>query len=338
MKIGLVNSTKTWGGGERWFLEAGLALAGRGHGVLLLTAPVSDLASRAYAAGLHVTTDPMLDVDVCVLNNRQDLARVLRARRDSPPFPLVLRRGIDRPLHDHVFRRGQWRRISAVIVNSAATRVTVLKSLPWFPLDRIRLIPNSVALDPAPRVLSSDGVFRIGAAGRLVRQKGFDILLDALALLTDLEWRAEIAGDGKLRGRLARLSARRGLAQRVSFLGQLEEMASFYARQDVIAVPSRYEGFCYVAAEAALAGLPVLASDVSSLREIVVDGQTGLLVPPESPQALASALSKLAAAPATREELGCRAIELAADRFRPAALHDELAAFLARCVALGPLN
>ncbi len=337
MRVGLVNSTRAWGGGEQWFLDAAQALSARGHEVALAAAEGGDLAARARRAGLPVVRPAEIRGDVVLVNSRRDLADVLRAHR-APPFALVLRRGIDRPLHDHLLRRPAWRRLSAILANSRATEATVRRSLPWFPADRIRVLHNPVTFAPAPRVPARGPWLRLGAAGRLVRQKGFPVLLRATALLPAASVRLEIAGDGGLSGRLGRQARRLGLADRCAFLGHLPDLAPFYARQDVIAVPSRYEGFCFVAVEAALAGLPVVASDVSSLREIVLPEATGLLVTPGDHRALADALSRLAADPARREALGRRAREEAERRFRPEPLHEALSAFLTEAAGLGPVG
>jgi glycosyltransferase involved in cell wall biosynthesis len=338
VKIVLVNGTRGFGGGERWFLETAAALAARGHSVTLHAAPGDALDQRARQAGVSTAPAIAPGAEVCVLNSRRDLAAVLGAFHGPPPFPLVLRRGIDRPLHDGLFRRGAGNRLSAILANSDATAATVRRSLPWFPADRLRILPNPVAFAPAPAVAPSGDLFRIGGAGRLVRQKGFDVLLRALALLDGLRFRAEIAGDGKLGPRLRRLAASLRLGTRVTFRGRLEDLASFFADQDVIAVPSRYEGFCYVAAEAALAGLCVVASDVSSLREVVRHGETGLLLPPDDPVALAAALQDLARDPARRRGLGSRAREEARRRFSPGPIHDALIQFLAEAAGLPPVG
>lgn len=336
MRIALANGNTAWGGGERWFSDAARALSARGHELTLLAREGTALYARFNAS--HQPTrelgrladglgDPPPELALC--NSRRELTALLRCYRGQPPFRLVLRRGIDRPLHDNFMRRPTWRRLAAILVNSDATGATVRSSLPWFPADRIRRIYNPVSIEPDPPVRAPDGVLRIGAAGRLVRQKGFDVLLAALVRLRDRSgWSLEIAGEGNLRARLERKSRRSGLGDRVRFLGALDRVEPFYARVDAVVVPSRYEGFCFVAVEAALSGLPVVASDVSSLREIVIDGETGRLVPSESPEALARALEELMEHPHSARALGSAARRSAAARFDAGRLTDELEGFL----------
>jgi len=140
--------------------------------------------------------------------------------------------------------------------------------------------------------------------GRLVPIKGADVLIDAVA-------RSEgttlvVAGDGPQRGELERRASERGIDAR--FLGSVDERrrAELFAACDIVAIPSRtlgdgrHEGLPMVAVEAMCAGIPVVAAASGGLAEIVRDGETGLLVPPEDPGALAEAFARLRAEPALR--------------------------------------
>ena len=338
MKIGLVNRNDGWGGGERWFLDSAVELKRRGHEVVLHAGPRSSLARAAELGEVIVRTEPERAAewshDVVLSNSPKDSRFALDHRIGGEEARYALRRGIDRPLVDNFLRRGTWRRLSAILVNSDATGETVRRSLKWFPRERIERIHNPVGFQPAPRQESSLEGLRFGAAGRLVKQKGLSRMIDALGLLrNEPSWSFELAGDGPLRGRLERRVKRRGLSERFTFLGHLEEMAPFYARLDVLVVPSRYEGFGYVAVEGALAGLAVVASEASSLKEIVDHEETGLLVPPAKPRLLAEALRTLLAEPERVALYAERARRRAAERFDPARLYDELEAFLARVAA-----
>lgn len=351
MRIGWLNATEAWGGGERWFHDTARAFAARGHDGFVAGHPAGALLARLSddtsidtvdIADLARSLEPVPDVLVC--NSRREVRDATRALGKRRDVAIVLRRGIDRPLHDHLLRRRGWKRLAAILVNSDATARTVRASLRWFPTDRIHRIYNPVTLDvrePAPR---EPGVLRVGAVARLVRQKGIDTLVDALARLandargTEPTIRATIAGDGKLRPTLEAQAKRLGLGDRCRFVGHVEDLADFYAHQDAIAIPSRYEGFCFVAAEAALAGLPVIASRVSSLVELVDDGETGHLVAPDDPVALARALTALAADPERARIMGKAAHERALARFAPEPIHDELEQWLDRVRKLPPVG
>jgi len=133
-------------------------------------------------------------------------------------------------------------------------------------------------------------VFLAGAIGRFDRQKGFDVFLRALAQSPLAHIHAAVAGYGPEENRLKTLATELGLNKRVHWPGFVAVPEVFYGALDVCVVPSRWEGFGLVAAEALAAGVPVVASDVDSLPEIVRDEIEGRLVPPDDPVALAEAI------------------------------------------------
>lgn len=136
---------------------------------------------------------------------------------------------------------------------------------------------------------------------------GADVLLDALALMDPtVPIRTTIAGTGPLGAELRQRAARLGVAGRVEFVGMVdhERVPALLRRHDIFVMPSRWEEFGVAAAEAASCGLPVIATRVGGIPEIVQDGITGLLVPPDDPHALAAAISRLAGDPQLRRQLG----------------------------------
>lgn len=146
----------------------------------------------------------------------------------------------------------------------------------------------------------------VGAVGRFVRQKGFDVLLNAFhqVLLTCPEARLIIVGDGPLRRSLTRQAIQLGIDHAVTFAGWHPDACVLMPALDVLAVPSRWEGFGLVTLEAMGCALPIVASRASALPEIVVDGETGLLVPTEDPGALAEALLTLLVNPGRAKTMG----------------------------------
>jgi glycosyltransferase involved in cell wall biosynthesis len=168
----------------------------------------------------------------------------------------------------------------------------------------------------------------VGSLGRLERQKGFDVLLRAMAEVP--EARLVIVGDGDERAALESLAERLDLGSRVRFEGWHEEPRRWLTTFDVFALPSRLEGFPLSIVEAMLAKLPVVATPVGSVAEAVRDGETGLLVSPEDPVALARALRELVGDEARRSAMGTlgreRAKAFTADAMIAAyqALYDEV--------------
>jgi glycosyltransferase involved in cell wall biosynthesis len=154
----------------------------------------------------------------------------------------------------------------------------------------------------------------IGAIGRLVPQKGFDLLLRALARLPD-DVTCMVLGDGPERASLERLATELGLADRVTFAGWIERPREYLPGFELVAMPSRFEGLPLLAIEAALLERPVVATAAYGLPDVVRDGDTGVLVPPEDPVALANAIAGLLHDPARRAEMGRRARARALEKF-----------------------
>jgi glycosyltransferase involved in cell wall biosynthesis len=165
------------------------------------------------------------------------------------------------------------------------------------------------------------------ALAALHRRKGLDVLLEALArpALRGAELRLWIAGEGPERHRLEQLIAARGLASRVRLLGRREDKADLLAACDLLVLPSRREGLGVAALEAMACARPVLASRVGGLADAVAHERTGLLVPPEDPDALAAALARLLADPALRDRLGAAGPARIAEGFTAAQMSDAYA-------------
>lgn len=160
------------------------------------------------------------------------------------------------------------------------------------PPSKLRLVSNGIPRETPPTPAQSAGVLwpegkrRVLFVGRFDRQKGTDLLLDALAELQDSVF-CYLVGDTVLGD--ARLSALPPNAQTTGWLGSAD-IEAFYRSADVVVVPSRWEGFGLIAVEAMRAELPVIASRVGGLPEIVRDGETGVLIPPDDKAALVTAL------------------------------------------------
>jgi len=155
----------------------------------------------------------------------------------------------------------------------------------------LEVIPNGIPVEiPVPRYRRKDR--QLLFAGRLWRSKGLDILIRALAALKDI--RLLIAGDGPEHDRLLHM-AQQLKGSDIELLGNIApiQLQRLMLESTALVVPSRFEGLGLVALEAMSCGCPVIASDVGGLKEIIVDGQNGLLVPPEDPDSLAKAIQIL---------------------------------------------
>ncbi|MGA3058018.1 MAG: glycosyltransferase family 4 protein [Candidatus Limnocylindrales bacterium] len=189
---------------------------------------------------------------------------------------------------------------SQFLADVLARRFGVRAEVIPFGIDTDRFGPAGGARRPGP--------VRIGfVKWRLGAKYGPDVLVEALGLLpagTDFE--VTFAGDEGLRPMLEARLGELNLTDKVRFIGRLpnSEVATLLSGLDILAMPSRREEWGVAAAEASASGLAVVATRVGGIPEIVVDGETGLLVPPEDPAALAKALERLIADPGLRSRLG----------------------------------
>jgi len=159
----------------------------------------------------------------------------------------------------------------------------------------------------------------IGSACRLVPQKGLNFALAAFAQLAPSYPTLHYAliGDGPLRGDLEAQAQTLGLGDRVHFLGWQSEVLPLLADLEVFLAPSLWEGFGLVLLEAMSQARPIVASRVSAIPEIVVEGKTGLLVPPREAKALAGALRRLLDNPAEAEAMGANGRKRLENHFSP---------------------
>jgi glycosyltransferase involved in cell wall biosynthesis len=145
---------------------------------------------------------------------------------------------------------------------------------------------------------------RILMAARFVFQKQHSVLLHALAGITRSSWHLTLAGDGPLRAEMQQLAMDLGVQDRVLFTGDTDQVSSLLADSDVFVLSTRQESLPLSIIEAMRAGLPVVASDVGGVAELVTHGVTGYLVPHSDPQALQERLRELIASGQTRSRMG----------------------------------
>jgi glycosyltransferase involved in cell wall biosynthesis len=188
----------------------------------------------------------------------------------------------------------------AVIANSYATASALGDTSATVVYPGI-VVPPRIRRQPQ----ASDSI-TLGTAGRLTPVKGIEFLLEAVSLLSrdGTSIRLDIVGEGAELPRLTRLSEELGLSEAVRFCGWMEDFTALADKWDVYVQPSLGEGFGMSILEAMAAGLPVVASMVGGIPEIVVDGATGILVPPANAEALAESISALAGDPAQRATMG----------------------------------
>lgn len=175
----------------------------------------------------------------------------------------------------------------------------------------------AVLRNPDQRLETSNVPLRLLFVGNCTRLKGLEYLIHALALLRDLPLELDVVGgvnfEPRYSEKVRRLARRLNVHERVTFHGAVshESLGHFYSKADIFTFPSLYEGFGIVLAEAMHAGLPIVATKVGPIDEIVREGENALVVPPADAAALAGAIKELAADPTTRTCFGRRSRELA---------------------------
>lgn len=208
-----------------------------------------------------------------------------------------------------------------------------------FPREKLALFGYYLAVPadpwPAPDA-DADGVFRFIAAGQLIRRKGFDLLVAALATLERLPWRCDLYGDGPLRGELEGQAERLRIADRVRFHAPLsnEAIRLAIARSDCCIVPSRHDGWGMAVNEALIAGTPVLCSDACGAAVMIDDPAAGIVVSADRVRPLAVALQGVLSA-GKIDGGRRRRVHAVAGKFSPAA---GVGVFLDRLGRLGPVD
>jgi glycosyltransferase involved in cell wall biosynthesis len=196
------------------------------------------------------------------------------------------------------------------------------------PPGRLRIISYGVDVDRFTRVTAEEaaafrarhgvapGAVVVGSVGRLVEQKDYPTQLRAFALaaarvpsLTML-----LVGDGPLRGQVEALARELGVADRIRFAGHTNEVPVALRALDVFVLASKFEPYGVALLEAKAAGAAIVATRVNEVAEILDEGQSGVLVPPEDPAAMGEAFAQLATDAARRRTLGAHAAKVAAAR------------------------
>jgi glycosyltransferase involved in cell wall biosynthesis len=287
--------------------------------------PVVDLHLLRYLwsaeDGVLVTTRPGLNLFSAWFAPRR-LIRIGQDHRNLGVYPAPLRAAL----------RRAYPRLDAVTTLTAGDEAAYRAAFAGVDL-RLESIPNGVPPRRRPPADLTAKVFV--AAGRLERAKGFDLLLDAFALVSPRhpDWQLRIFGDGKGRaGLLARID-RLGLTGRAHLMGTTDDLDAELAAASAFVLSSRSEGLPMVLLEAMAAGLPVVSYDCpTGPADIVRPGRTGLLIPPGDVSGLAAGLTQVIERPARRREMGQAALR-EAERYSIASVGEQWTALFADLAA-----
>jgi len=332
LNIAHIDAGLDFRGGQDLLLSLARGLKQRGHGQLIVCPEGGPLWRRAA----HEQQEAISVSNIGTLRRRLreerfDIVHAHDSKGQSISFRasvgLPVRRVASRqvafPPRNPFFHRWKYSRTChAVIANSQAVRQVLIAA--GVPDAHIEVISPGIEMpgglpSPAGRAeararwgLSMDE-FAIGHAGAFTPEKGQDVALHAALLLAPKLpcARMLLAGDGPERSQAAMLDLQRQASGIVQLPGFIDNLDEFYAALDLFIMPSRSEGWGLTALRAMAFALPVIASNVGGLREMVEPGKTGWLVPPESPEALAAAILDAASDPVRLAVFGRSARERA---------------------------
>ncbi|HEX5132120.1 MAG TPA: glycosyltransferase family 4 protein [Candidatus Krumholzibacteria bacterium] len=287
----------------------------------------------------HVVV-PILEREIRLCAAAIRAARALGPRRLRPR--LVPRRGSEFPLKDkRRYRLVYALEVERVIVNSEATRRNMMRDAPWFPESKAVVVYNGIDAEPylaaaarrdelRARLRSTIGVpgdapvFTL--VGELHERKQHRVIIEAWPHVLE-RFPGAVAlfvGDGADREQLEGVIAARGLGESIRLLGFHSDVADILAGSDALLLPSRVEGFGYVLVEAMAVGIPCIASNVSSIPEIVRDGETGILHPVGDTGAIVAAIDRVLSDPAGAAAMGQAGSRVALDTFTLSHMLDQV--------------
>jgi glycosyltransferase involved in cell wall biosynthesis len=300
------------GGSERHLLTLLPALAERGLDVSFLGLDDPSRAPDPFYESLSVPferlsaprdIDARLALRVGRAVRRADLVHTHLVHADVYGA-FGARRLVSTKHNDDPFRAGPFRFVERALTVRASRVIAITHALAQFLLRRVGLRGGKIevihyGLDELPQAWGENAPDDIPeqarvllAVCRLEPQKGVDVAIRALPRIRERHPAAHLVvlGDGPRRAELAELA--RALGVPVHLPGRVPDVAAWLRRADILVHPARWEGFGLALLEAMLAGLPIVATKVSSIPEIVVHGKTGLLVRADDPAALADAVNR----------------------------------------------
>lgn len=341
-------SSLGWGGQERRILAEAVALRQRGHRLLLGCDPQGELFSRArqeefpvlsltFGGWRNLKAVVVLrrflakkKVDILNTHSSLDSWVGLLARQFFKERPRLVRtRHLSTSVQSTWPTRTLYQAADAIITTGQATK-ELLQERVGVPESRIFSIPTSVSLTEfAPRQADAGLRARLkippqayifGTVAVLRSWKGHLYLLEALKELLDGGAQAflVVVGKGAYQVVIKEKLAALGLEPWVRLVGYQEEVAPWLALMDAVVLASyANEGVPQALLQAMAMAKPVVGTSVGGIPEVVIEGETGLLVPPRHPQALAQAMGQLMAQPEYGHELGRRGRQLVVDKFSP---------------------
>jgi L-malate glycosyltransferase len=339
-----IDTARTWRGGQNQVLLTVLGLRAVGHRAMLVAHPAGELRQRAREGLELVPLTPRIEMDLSaawrlarvIAQERPDVvhahdphavamaALALSMSTQSTKPPLIAARRVDFHLKGNALSRWKYRQVDCFICASEFIRrmligdgveetraVTVHEGVD---LERIEAAPPADL--HAELWLPRDAPL-VGNVAALVPHKGQRHLVDAAALVVQKvpDARFVIAGTGELAGTLDRQIKDRGLEKHVLLAGFRPDVLSVHKAFDIFVMSSITEGLGTSLLDAMACGKPIVATSAGGIPEVVVDGQTGILVPPRDSEALARAITALLRDEHAQQVMGAEGLLRVRERF-----------------------
>lgn len=327
----------------------GLLVRAAAAGLNVVSVPelVSQVSPTNDTRALRLLTEQLVAGRYDVVHTHSAKAGALgRLAAERAGTPMVVHTFHGFPFHEFQSRarRGAYvsierylsRRTDAFLAVGGAVAAEAIRRGIAVP-ERVRVINpaiESAASIASPAVRASArralgvpvGCTVVGTVGRVDYQKSPETFVDAIASLGRPDVYAVWIGDGPMRRQMEKRAMRRGLSGRFICVGHRDGVSDLLTGLDVFAMASRYEGLPCAVAEAMTAGLPVVATAVNAVPDVVLPGETGLLASPERPDQLAAAIRYMLDNPSEATRMAAAGRRLIAEKFTPEALAEVLEA------------
>ncbi len=346
-RVCFVNTTKFWGGGEKWHFQNAKAMAEHGLEVSFILNEMGELKRRVSNANInHFEVDikpfsyfnfiknrkiadylTKRKVEVMIVNDSRDLKTIAMICRKLK-IRVIYRRGIARPVRWTNANRFIYSAlVSDIIFNSIATKAAFFKNIDE---DKIptkkHILYNSVDVKKYENGQNNLDKVVIGNASRLTEQKGLKYVIELAEMLKKDNINAviKIAGKGELEQKLSSEIEEKQLGNYVELVGFYDDVHEFLSGLDIYLCSSEYEGFGYSIAEAMLHELPVVGFDISSNPEVIINNETGLLVTPFNVLGMKNAIIKLIESDELRMSYGKAGYRYVAENFNKKKSYEKL--------------
>jgi len=299
----------SWGGGEKWHYDAAIYFANKGHKVCFYTRENSALYKRLCLNPIITIElikvngvsflNPVkirqlkksfnnLGVETLVINLPNDVKLAAHAAKLAGIKKIIYRRGSAIPIKNSLLNRFSFKHwLTDILANSQATKRTILQHNPFIiPENKIKVIYNPINIEDFVNQSfthiyeAKHNEIIIGNLGRLEYEKNQQFLIKLSEKLQDkgIPHKILIGGSGRLENDLKNEAIKRKVKANILFLGFITDVKNLLMSCDIFILPSLWEGFGYVLAEASLCKKPIIAFNLSSIPEVVIHNKTGFLI------------------------------------------------------------